>query len=207
VISESDLIDELSRDGLGWARFDKDRRYRFRLGRKLTPQTLNITWGEIIAFGGFGLSRVVFLMLNPSTANAFKPDPTVDRCCEFARRWGADVLEVVNLFAFISTDPRELTKATVPGWAPIEACGGGVKNNMEILAACRGATRVVAAWGTGGSLYERDQRVIHLLDDHDIELSVLRLTKEGHPNHPLSRGKNFIPYETVPRAWKGELVL
>lgn len=203
MISESDLIDEYSFDQLGWARFDKDKRYRFRLGRKLTPKALSISWDEIIAWQAVRL--VVFVMLNPSTADAFKPDRTVDRCCEFARRWGADVVEVVNLFALISTDPKGLKRAHVDGWSPVESAGGMVKNNLEILAACRGAGRVIAAWGNGGELYNRAERVQELLADHRVELEALRLSKHGFPNHPLARGKNYIPYETEPRPLR-ELV-
>ena len=63
------------------ARFSECCQYRYTLRRVLRD----------------GNWRVVWLMLNPSTADAFKLDPTVTRCVEWTRRWGADVCEVVAL--------------------------------------------------------------------------------------------------------------
>ncbi len=82
--------------------------------------------------------RVAFLMLNPSTADATQNDPTIRKCIAFARSWGCGSLEVVNLFAFRATDPRELGR-----------CGArvdpvGAENDGYILAAARRASVVVA---------------------------------------------------------------
>lgn len=170
--NEYTLIDEASPDGTGWARFSADRRLRYRLGRILGtgPRTRTI----------------VFLMLNPSTADAFKPDNTISRCMEFARRWEGDVLEVVNLFAFRSPYPKDLKTA--------DDRGDGPENDAQILAACRHAHRVVAAWGTGGDLYSRAENVRAILRSAEIPLYHLGLSQDGHPKHPLARGKHYIPY-------------
>lgn len=50
----------------------------------------------------------VFAMLNPSTADAEMDDPTIRRCVAFAKAWGYDRMEVVNLFAWRATDPKEV---------------------------------------------------------------------------------------------------
>ena len=54
------------------ATFDKDRVYRFALWR---------FWDD-------GLPKIMFVGLNPSTADENKNDPTVRRCIGFAERWG-----------------------------------------------------------------------------------------------------------------------
>jgi len=129
-------------------------------------------------------------MLNPSTADAFKLDPTVTRCVRFAQIWGADVLEVVNLFAFRSPSPKDLLRAIYRGDGP--------ENDREILGACRGAYRVVAAYGAHGAGIGQPARcdvVTEMLRDAGIALHCLARTDGGaFPKHPLARGKHFIPY-------------
>ncbi len=80
------------------ADFSPDRKYRYVLRRKI----------------GSSARRVVFIMLNPSIADEVRTDPTVRRCVGFARRWGFGALEVVNLFALVSTDPNGLQDADDP---------------------------------------------------------------------------------------------
>ena len=53
------------------ARMSADGRYRFLLTRRT----------------GFGEKKVMFLMLNPSTADAVQNDATIRRCMGFASRW------------------------------------------------------------------------------------------------------------------------
>jgi hypothetical protein len=77
-------------------------------------------------------------MLNPSTADAEKFDPTVRRCFGFARDWGFGGLEVVNLFALRSTYPEQLKKVSDPV---------GPENDAVIRRAVKAADLVVASWG------------------------------------------------------------
>jgi hypothetical protein len=60
------------------------------------------------------LGRVVFILLNPSTADAFKDDPTVKKCISFAKHWNFGSLEIVNLFAYRSTDAKYLKNISDP---------------------------------------------------------------------------------------------
>ena len=69
------------------------KRYRYWLHRDLAAQ---------------GDEGLVFVMLNPSTANATEDDRTVRRCMDFGRRWGFRELTVVNIFALRATDPAVL---------------------------------------------------------------------------------------------------
>jgi hypothetical protein len=122
--------------------------------------------------GGDG--RVVcFVMLNPSTADGAIDDPTIRRCMAFVRAWGASVLSVRNLFAYRCTDPAELRTACDP-------IGPNGDRHLEIA---KTAHLVVAAWGAGGSLRGRDKQALEILSGTD--LYCLRVTKHGHPQHPL----------------------
>lgn len=181
------MIDQHSNDLSGWAQFSDDMTMRFRLARSFTPFSPEMERLQ-------GSPRVVFVMLNPSTADAFKLDPTVRRCVEFAKRWGADVLEVVNLFALRSPHPRDL----LAGAKAARNIGANEANNAAIIAACQGATRVIAAWGRHGNLNHRDAFVSKMLVREGVKLEALRTTSDGVPMHPLARGKAFIPYDVEP---------
>jgi hypothetical protein len=189
------MIDEYSTNGTGWARFSDDKLRRYRLARSLTtlPLTVDGTNGYVMTLGGSPARRVVFAMLNPSRADAFRLDNTVARCVKFAQLWGADVLEVVNLFAHRSPYPDDLKT--------VLDRGAGKENDEAILEACRGASRVIAAWGKGGEMWGRADAVRVLLADAGVRLEHLGLTNDGRPKHPLARGKHFIPYTMEPQPW------
>ena len=59
-------------------------------------------------------NAVAFVMLNPSTADAWEDDATIRRCVGFAEAWGHDILIVVNLYAYRATDPKKLAKVEDP---------------------------------------------------------------------------------------------
>lgn len=191
------MIDEFSRDGLGWARFSNDNLLRYRIGAILHPGVLQYGgWRDFALFGYGGTvhagtvkinNRMVFLMCNPSDANAAKPDPTWSRCIKFAQREDAWIVEAVNLHAFKSPYPEDL-KNIAPEKRGIDALA-----DAEILLACIGATRVVGAWGNHGVLDDRHLQVAKLLADAGVQLVHLGLTDSGQPKHPLARGKHRIP--------------
>lgn len=113
-------------------------------------------------------------MLNPSTADAERDDPTIRRCASFARAWGLGGMTVVNLFALRATDPARLRRARDPI---------GRDNDRHIAEAAAGADRVVVAWGVHGTLRDRDRAVLALLAG--ARPRCLGLTRGGHPRHPL----------------------
>jgi hypothetical protein len=126
-------------------------------------------------------------MLNPSTADAFQLDPTNRRCVGFAQAWGYGSMVTTNIFAFRSTDPAGLRTA-------IDAVGPA--NDDAIVEAAVAADLVIAAWGTHGELQGRSDAVRELLRKAEVSLHVLRLTKAGHPGHPL-----YVAGDTVPTLW------
>jgi hypothetical protein len=126
-------------------------------------------------------------MLNPSTADAFQLDPTNRRCVGFAQAWGYGSMVTTNIFAFRSTNPAGLRTTKDPV---------GPENDESILNAAKNADLVIAAWGTHGELQDRGNAVRGLLTEAGIELHVLRLTKAGHPGHPL-----YVSGDTVPTHW------
>lgn len=121
-------------------------------------------------------TRLGFIMLNPSTADADIDDPTIRRCLGFARALGCDGIRVFNLYAFRATKPADLWKADEPT--------GGDRNDDLLREVLRQAKSwpVIAAWGANA----KPDRVAEVMSWHGSEhLLALGLTKDGAPRHPL----------------------
>lgn len=141
---------------------------------------------------------VVFIMLNPSTADAKKDDPTIRRCINFAKAWGLTRIDVVNLFAFRATKPDSLLQAHQEGVDVI-----GPENDFHMTAACHGAKVVIAGWGKRPParkwdfVRERAEKVRRALEGRQIELSYLEMTADGTPRRPL-----FLKGDLCPQRWE-----
>lgn len=142
-----------------WATFSEDRCYRYSLARE---------WSD----GSESTGRVTFIGLNPSTADETEDDPTIRRCIRFAKDWGYGGVRMVNLFAWRATDPRELAQVEDPV---------GVGNDEILRTLDTLSTLIVAAWGAHPMAVERAKVVVPMLPS----FTVLGLTAEGHPRHPL----------------------
>lgn len=151
--------------------FSPCRRYRY---------LLESIWDERLGIVAFGL-------LNPSKADETNVDPTNTRCRRYAEAWGYGGLRFWNLFAWRDTDPRNMLRAADPV---------GPDNDEAILQQCSGAAIIVCGWGNHGTHRDRDQAAMQLLSAAGHELHVLRITKSGHPAHPL-----YLPAALTPRRW------
>jgi hypothetical protein len=151
----------------GWtgeAVFSKCGRFRYSLLRR---------WND-----AKGARLINFIMLNPSTADATKNDPTVERCCKRAQALGYDRLIVTNVFALRSTDPAALYAA---------ADAVGPSNDATIREVAEKADVVVCAWGNHGVHLGRGDAVNKLLISK-AKKKIYRLgalTQENQPRHPL----------------------
>lgn len=131
--------------------------------------------------------KLLYIMLNPSTATEEKNDPTIERCERRALALGYGGFTACNLFAFRATDPRDLKMAK----API-----GPDNLAQLLEAARWADDILCAWGTHGEHMGLGPVIETLLKAQDLTLLHLGLSKDGHPKHPL-----YISYEAKPEIW------
>lgn len=131
-------------------------RYRYRLYREW-EQTENLP--------------VMWLMLNPSTADASIDDPTIRRCIGFSKAWGYGAMWVGNLYAIRSTDPSILTEVSLE-------VARGPENDRHLFAMAAESAFIVCAWGTPGGT-TRPEIVA------PGGLWCLGTTKHGAPRHPL----------------------
>ena len=140
-----------------------DKRYRYWLEAKVSD---------------VGDRVCMFLMLNPSTANASRSDPTISTCKRFARDWGYGTLRVCNLFALRSPYPVALQKSRDPV---------GAENDEWIVRNARDSNVIVCAWGNHGGHLDRDGRIRQMLEGEGLaeKMRHLGMTKMGKPRHPL----------------------
>lgn len=146
--------------------FDESGHYRYRLWRRWDPS----------------LPKLCFIMLNPSTADAVKNDPTISRVVALAQNWGYGEVEVVNLYAFRATSPRDLWQSQDPI---------GPANDRFIKRAVNHADACVLAWGNlPPARLERARKVRKLLAGR--RLFCAGMTKSKQPRHPL-----YLPVNAV----------
>lgn len=133
--------------------------------------------------------RLLYLLLNPSTATEAQNDPTISRCQKRANLLGYGSFRVVNLFAFRATDPADLKQSSDPI---------GPQNRVALRESTLDwrPELVICGWGVHGSHLGQSAQVRHLLQDWGIPLWHLGLTQSGEPRHPL-----YIAYSVAPMPW------
>ncbi len=155
----------------------RDRLYRYLLFRHwgFVPETYPV---------------VLFIMLNPSTADALDNDATINRCIAYAKRWKFFRMAVINLFAFRATNPKDLRTAVDP-IGPF---------NMRYIEALGGLDPVmmVCAWGQVPTPFKpHEMRVRQALRNTGRIFHYLRLNQDGEtPAHPL-----YLPAKIEPVRW------
>ncbi|MBP2623208.1 DUF1643 domain-containing protein [Streptococcus oricebi] len=134
----------------------EDRKYRY------------VLWREWDA----SLPKLMFVGLNPSTADENEDDPTIKKCIAFAEKWGYGGFYMTNLFAYRSTDPAQLRSVENPV---------GDENDDYIKKYADLSDKVVACWGNDGTYLGRSEQVKNSLKT----LFCLKVNQSGQPCHPL----------------------
>lgn len=144
----------------------------------------------------YSLPIVIFIGLNPSTADGTIDDMTIKTCVRYAKRWGAGGIIMLNLFAYRSRDPRALLMVSDPI---------GPENDLYIRKAMvPRPVHVIAAWGAFPiaklRAWDVDQTIRNIqaasmLRD-EPPLSCLAMNADGSPHHPL-----YLPGDTMPKPY------
>ena len=144
------------------AKFSDCRIYRYHLSQVWDSKKKNLIW----------------LLLNPSTADELQNDPTVERCERRARMWGFGGVEVFNIFAYRATDPKNMKAFSDPI---------GPDNDLwmeDFAIKSRDAIGIIA-WGDHGLHRQRGRSVLDLLIRNRATVYALKVNKSGEPAHPL----------------------
>jgi hypothetical protein len=127
-------------------------------------------------------------MLNPSTATAKQDDATMRRVLRLTQRAGYGALEVVNLFAIRSKDPKVLL---------VDGDPVGPDNDRAITSALErgrgidGRSDLVLAWGAYDwpVVQRRQAQVLAAIAGAAVRIWDLGRALDGSPFHPLARRK------------------
>ena len=144
--------------------FSKNRIYRYALWR---------VWDN-------SKPKVLFIGLNPSTADEIQDDPTIRRCIRYSKDWGYGGYIMGNIFAYRSTDPKKLLDIDDPI---------GPKNDYWLKKLSKEASLTIGAWGNHGKILDRGNQINNMLET----LHCLKITKEGFPSHPLYLSSKLKP--------------
>jgi hypothetical protein len=151
--------------------FSDCRNYRYRLSQIWDDSKPPLYW----------------LMLNPSTADEVKNDPTVERCERRARMWGYGGSVVFNIFAYRATDPKDMRAQADPVGPDNDKWITELARESQVL-------DVVAGWGEHGAHMQRGQAVLDIFKSTQGRISALKVNGSGHPAHPL-----YIAYKATPQ--------
>jgi len=151
------------------AEFSECRTYRYVLWRRWDWQGC--------------ANQVMFIGLNPSTANETEDDPTIRRCIRFARDWGYGGLLMMNAYAFRATNPKVMKAAADPVGPGNDEAFGYRRSQVGMI---------VAAWGAHCPA-ERERAVCQAVGR---TIHCLGKTKSGRPRHPL-----YLRADTKPEVF------
>lgn len=146
------------------AEFSPDKKYRYLLWR---------IWDK-------NKPMVMFIGLNPSTANESVDDNTIKRIRRIATNLGYGGIYMTNCFPYISTDPNQLNEF-----------GNTTYNDQVLYDTSIKAKDIIFAWGNFKVVKTKGR---------DIELKImfpnaiaLQINKNGSPKHPLFCKGSIIP--------------
>lgn len=141
--------------------------YRYSLGRRWDGKWDYVLW----------------LMLNPSIADATVNDPTVTRCMGFSDGWGFHGIQVANCFAYRATEPKDLVAAKKAGIDIV-----GPENDRFLRAALTdtSCSLVVAGWGANALATPRGIEIKAMVAEAGRSLLCIGWQpRDTFPRHPL----------------------
>ena len=159
------MSETLFEDKIFGADFSEDRKYRNALWR---------IWDS-------KKSLVMFVGLNPSTANENTDDPTIRRVISFAKAWGYGGVYMMNLFTVVSSDPKVLRDNN--------NLGDFVHDKNILREYAKKCERIVFAWG---NFKEAKSRGYEIASEFPNAYCLTK-NKNGSPKHPIYVSASVLP--------------
>jgi hypothetical protein len=122
--------------------------------------------------------HLLFIGMNPSTADATVNDPTCGREWTFAQREGFDAMVKANVGDYRATDPKMLLEPGVVASSP--------DNLPTIRQAARGAAKIILCHGKlNKALAPAGETLVAALVEDGHDLWCFGANADGSPKHPL----------------------
>lgn len=175
------------------AMFSQDEKYRYQLERLVVEDADTRRQREICGRARPVQRRLVACGLNPSTADAFKLDPTCRREMGFARAWRCTIYTKVNAYAWRDTKPVNMWAAEQRGEEVVAGprlpgvSSGHVNDlivRMSLTQLKRDGGIALACWGVHARP-DRVQALTRIAAEVGVEWQCLGVNKDGSPRHPL----------------------
>lgn len=133
------------------------------------------------------LPLIIWIMMNPSTADHQKNDPTILKVMRYSTKWGYGSVLVLNIYAFRSSKPENLPQAMSKAVGRLN--DWWIKTMFSFAA--KRKIPVVCAWGVK---HEKRGRIVRQLAvDTGLELLCLEIALNGEPKHPRFLSESLTP--------------
>lgn len=143
----------------------EDKEYRYMLSR---------TWNK-------NKKIIMFVWLNPSTADDKINDPTITRCINYTKEWWYWWFIMCNLFAYRSTNPNNMKKYKNPIW----------KDNDKYIELYYNKTeKVICMWWNHWNFMMQSK---NFKEKYKEKLFFLEKNKSWEPKHLLYSKSNLKP--------------
>lgn len=162
--------------------FSRNKKYRYFLSRQ---------WST--------LPPLVVCMLNPSTADVFKNDPTVARIEALAEKLNCGGYLVLNICAYRATKPEDMLDQDDPyGVHNLQIIEYSLK---QVVHRWRYKPKFLLAYGNNVKKLDNGIKFanrVNTLAQHCSKIQVLQMTKAGLPQHPLYISSKKLPERYAP---------
>lgn len=137
------------------------------------------------------LPLVIWIMMNPSTADHTKNDPTIFKIIRYSTRWGYGAALILNVYAYRTSRQENLPQSMR------EALGRSnrwwIRTIMKF--AKQKNLKIICAWGA--KHHSAGMLVRYQAARLRVKLHCLELSLEGEPKHPLYLKESLDPIRFV----------
>lgn len=145
------------------------------------------------------LPTLPICMLNPSIADVYSSDATLNRIIYFADQWGYGGVHVVNLYAWRSPKPAQMFQE------PFRVGPDNERYLLDAMEIAKGnGGKFWIGWGDDGEWEGEADKFRQIASTAQVELICCGTNNSGSPKHPKPIGKQ-IADDQLPLLWTAKI--